>query len=212
MYATPSVFLAAFLWLWLCLGTALSLGHAPSFQAEAAPPAIEVYQNSPDNSSDDYKDEDFAPLLLPFALGTLLVALVFTLIVLGFGLAIGLVAAGILAALVGMGILASSTLAGLAKRDAKTGVRALFLQASALGGLALGFLVAWAANFFWETSLGPSVIWLTGGGAGLLAGLILGAIFNLAWEKLLTFLIQFALQLRQRVGARLGVNPNQTAP
>ena len=71
------------------------------------------------------------------------IAAVISLLIMGIGLAIGVVACAALIFLIGMGVVSSSALIGFWKGRLESGLQAFFLQSGAIAGVFAGASVAW---------------------------------------------------------------------
>lgn len=120
-----------------------------------------------------------------------LVFAVVALVLIGVGIAVGLVACALAAVLLGLGMVSSSAFVGLRSGRPALGVRVFLLQCGLLGGIPAGTLCAWLAHSFFEAY-----------GAGwpvLLYGAIGGAVSGIALALLIDFL---SLQLHSRLCVR----------
>ncbi len=106
-----------------------------------------------------------------------LVFVVVALVLIGVGVAIGLVACALAAVLLGMGVISSSAFVGLRSGRPALGVRVFLLQCGVLAGIPAGAVCAWLAqSFFAAYGAGwPVLIYGALGGAcgGLLIALLL---------------------------------------
>lgn len=106
-----------------------------------------------------------------------LVFLIVALVLIGIGVAVGLVGCLLTALLVGLGVVSSSFFIGLRTGRAAAGIRAFLLQCGILAGLPAGAVCAWLAQaFFAEYGAGwPVLVYgaLGGAFAGLLVALLL---------------------------------------
>jgi hypothetical protein len=125
--------------------------------------------------------DGFAPGLGIFAAIMVMVMAVECLLLVGFGLAAGLLVFALAGALTAFGILSSSAAIGFIRRSPASGFRALFIQLGAIAGIPCGigaiWLVSWAADTHW------SVAWrlLLGGVCGMACGVVVALLFNFVW-------------------------------
>ena len=106
-----------------------------------------------------------------------LVFLVVALVLIGIGIAVGLVACGIASVLLGLGVISSSFVIGLRSGRPAVGVRAFLLQCGILAGIPAGAVCAWLAQSFFAAygSGWPVLVYgaLGGAFAGILVALSL---------------------------------------
>ena len=159
-------------WLRAILWLALLFVAPETFAAEATDPW-----------PDDPDFVDSSPGLFFFAL----FALIITLIMIGVGLVLGVVACGLAAAFVGLGMVSASAVYGLLKRSTASGFRALFMLSGAVGGMAAGIGVAYIIAWIFTDPIHRIATPLIGGIAGLAAGLIVAGLFNFAWTRAIEF-------------------------
>src|ERR1044071_9876724 len=98
-----------------------------------------------------------------------LVFLFVMLILIGIGVAVGLVLCLIAGILLSLGILSSSILIGLRSDNPSAGIRAFLLQCGVFAGIPVGAACAWLAQSFFETygsGLPGLVFGAAGGGVG----------------------------------------------
>lgn len=101
-----------------------------------------------------------------------LIAFVVVLILIGIGIAIGLVACGILAILVGLGVLSTSVIVGFRSGRPTDGIRIFLLQCGIIAGVPAGAVCAWLVAML-SRELAGAVDWpiiVFGGLGGALAG------------------------------------------
>ncbi len=101
-----------------------------------------------------------------------LVFLVIALILVGIGIAIGLVACGLAALLVGLGVVSSSFVIGLSTRRPAAGFRAFLLQCGILAGIPAGAVCAWLGKAFFTAVASELPILACGALGGAVAGII----------------------------------------
>jgi hypothetical protein len=103
-----------------------------------------------------------------------LIAFVVVLVLVGIGIAVGLVACALLAALTGLGVVSSSLIVGLRSGRAADGIRVFLLQCGLLAGVPAGAICAWMGATLSRELVG-AVDWpviVFGGLGGALAGII----------------------------------------
>lgn len=110
-------------------------------------------------------------------------------ILIGVGIAAGLVAFGLAAALTGLGIVSASLAAGFLAGRPQTGVRVFLIQCGVLAGIPAGALCAWildqVSDHVDESWLIPVYGGIGGAFAGLLIALLMDFIFRRtqAWAE-----------------------------
>lgn len=131
----------------------------------------------------------FNPGLLVFAGIAILVMVVACLLLVGLGLAGGIIISALAGALTVFGILSSSVALGLIRRSPASGFRALFVQVGAVAGIPCGigamWLVAWVAAIHWSIATRL----LVGGVCGMLCGVAVALLFNFAWGRAVAWLL-----------------------
>ena len=104
-----------------------------------------------------------------------LIAFVVVLILIGIGVAVGLVACALLAVLIGLGILSSSVIVGFRSGRPADGIRVFLLQCGIIAGVPAGAVSAWLGATMWRELAGavdwPAIVF--GGLGGALAGIML---------------------------------------
>ena len=113
-----------------------------------------------------------------------LIFLFVMLVLIGVGIAAGLVACVITAVLVGVGMLSSSVVIGLLARRTSAGVRAFLLQLALLLGVPSGILCAWLAHWIFSAPASVWLISLYGAMGGALAGVILALLLDFIFRRL----------------------------
>jgi hypothetical protein len=105
---------------------------------------------------------------------------VVALVLIGVGIAVGLVASGLALLLVGLGVVSSSVLIGLRSGRTESAIRAFLIQIGVLAGIPAGAICAWILKHFSEQMgdswVVPAYGALGGAAAGLLIALLLDAI------------------------------------
>jgi hypothetical protein len=111
-------------------------------------------------------------------------------LLLGIGLALGIVLCAVAGALAAFGILSSSVAIGFIRRSPASGVRALIIQVGALGGIPCGIgaacLVSWLAHSQWSMTARL----LVGGFCGLIGGIVVAWLFNFVWSKIAAWILE----------------------
>lgn len=110
-----------------------------------------------------------------------LVSLVVALILVGIGVAVGLVACALGAVLLGLGVISSSFVIGIRSGRAADGVRAFLLQCGLIAGVPAGAVCAMLAGPVFASVAGNSdwLIAVYGGLGGALAGVVIA--LSLDW-------------------------------
>ncbi len=111
-----------------------------------------------------------------------LIFLFVMLVLIGVGIAAGLVVCVIAAVLVSVGMVSSSVVVGLLARRTSAGVRAFLLQFALLLGIPSGVLCAWLAHWIFSA---PASVWLIS-----LYGAMGGAVTGVALALLLDFIFR----------------------
>lgn len=107
-----------------------------------------------------------------------LIFLVVALVLIGIGITVGLVACVFAVALVGFGVISSSFVIGIRTGRSAAGIRAFLLQCGALAGIPAGAGCAWLAQTFFTAYGGgwPVLVY------GALGGAVAGCIVTLSLE------------------------------
>ncbi|MDB6080351.1 MAG: hypothetical protein JWO82_4098 [Akkermansiaceae bacterium] len=116
-----------------------------------------------------------------------LILAVVVLVLIGVGIAIGLVACAVTAALVGLGVVSSSVVVGMRSGRAADGVRVFLLQCGIIAGVPAGVFGAWLTGSLMMTEFQGAVDWpvlVCGGLAGALAGILVALALNAMWRRL----------------------------
>ena len=85
-----------------------------------------------------------------------LIAVFVALVLIGVGLAIGLVACTLGGILVGLGVVSSSFIIGFRSGRSSAGIRAFLLQCGILAGIPAGAVCAWLAQSFFTAYGSPA--------------------------------------------------------
>ncbi len=132
----------------------------------------------------------FSPGLGIFAAIMIMVMVIACMLLLGFGLAAGIVVFALAGALIAFGILSASAAIGFIRRSPASGFRALFIQLGAVAGPPCGigamWLVSWMAGAHWSIARRL----LVGGGCGMVCGVAVALLFNFAWSKIAAWLLR----------------------
>jgi hypothetical protein len=105
-------------------------------------------------------------------------------LLLGIGLAVGIVVCALAGALAALGILSSSAAIGFIRRSPASGFRVLFLQLGAVAGIPCGFAGAWLVSALAHSHWSLTARLLMGGTAGLVCGVLVAWLFNFVWGKI----------------------------
>ena len=113
-----------------------------------------------------------------------LIFFIVALVIIGVGIAVGLVACLLAAVLLGLGVLSTSFLVGFLTRSRAEGIRAFLLQAGVLIGTPAGAAGAWLGLSLFTGATGgwPAVV--CGALAGAIAGIVLALLLDLALQQL----------------------------
>lgn len=96
------------------------------------------------------------------------------LVLIGVGIAIGLVACALAAALVATGMISASVIVGIRNGRAADGIRLFFLLCGALAGVPAGAVCAWLMHEFYLSAGDDLMILVCGGLTGGVAGILVG--------------------------------------
>jgi hypothetical protein len=176
--------LVAALLLAVALPAGVPAGEPSSPPAAAQCAAAESPPAGVDGES-EFRDDDFAPGLLVFAL----LAAVVILLLIGVGICLGVVCLVVTAILVTLGIITTSAAAGIAARKPRTGFKVLFLQLGAAAAIPCGVGCACLAVWLLDLAVTPLQAGVTGGLLGLFFGLGLAALFNYVWDNALNWMV-----------------------
>jgi hypothetical protein len=102
-----------------------------------------------------------------------LIALFIALVLIGVGIAVGLVACAAGSVLVATGMVSSSILVGFWKRRTLAGVQAFFVQCGVLLGAPMGAVLAWGASHAWSMVSGDGRVLALGAVGGAAGGLVI---------------------------------------
>ena len=157
------------IWQFILLLVAFSPVCGAEESLVADPDVPEELREERDHFPDD---DDFNPGLGIFAL----IMVVGMLLLIGVGIALGVIAVIVLCLLTFFGMISSSVIFGFLKKNPASAFRMLFLQLGALIGLFCGIagtlLASWIIDFDWKEYA------LYGCFAGIIGGLFLAWLFN----------------------------------
>lgn len=105
------------------------------------------------------------------------------LILIGVGIAAGLVAFGMAALLTGLGVISSSVAAGFLAGKTQTGVRVFLIQCGVLAGIPAGALCAWILNKVLAHVDSSWLIPVYGGIGGAVAGLLIALMMDFIFRR-----------------------------
>lgn len=101
-----------------------------------------------------------------------LVFLVIALILIGVGIAVGLMLGGLTVVLIGLGVVSSSFVIGLRSRRPAAGLKAFLLQCGILAGIPVGAVSAWLGKAFFTAYGSELPILACGALGGAVAGMV----------------------------------------
>jgi len=107
-----------------------------------------------------------------------IIFLIVALILIGIGLAIGLVACALAAVLVGMGVVSSSFIIGIRTGKAAAGIKAFLLQCGILIGIPAGAVCAWLTKTLIDSANAGWPVLIYGALAGAVAGIVVALCLN----------------------------------
>lgn len=103
-----------------------------------------------------------------------LIVIAVLLLLIGVGIAVGLVACGLAALFIATGVISTSVIVGIRNGRAADGIRFFFLLCGVLAGVPAGAVCAWLMHGFYLSAGDDSKIFVCGGLAGGIAGILLG--------------------------------------
>lgn len=105
-------------------------------------------------------------------------------ILIGVGIAVGVVACCVADVLVVLGVLSSSVIVGLITRRPVAGVRTFLLECALLAGIPSGILCAWLVHYT-IAAAGPGwLISIYGAIGGAVAGLVIALLLDFTFRRL----------------------------
>jgi hypothetical protein len=113
-----------------------------------------------------------------------LVFLVIALVLIGVGIAIGLVACGLAVVLLGVGVVSSSFVIGLRTGRPAAGIRAFLLQCGILAGIPAGAACAWLGKAFFTAYGSELPILFFGALGGAVAGIVVALSLDFVSRRL----------------------------
>lgn len=113
-----------------------------------------------------------------------IVFLIVALILIGIGVAVGLVACALAAGLLGLGVVSSSFIIGLRARRPEAGIRAFLLQCGILAGVPAGAVCAWLAQAFFAAYGSGWPVFIYGALGGAVAGLVVALLLDFLFRRL----------------------------
>jgi hypothetical protein len=116
-----------------------------------------------------------------------IIALIFlfvALVLIGVGIALGLVACLFAALLLGMGVLSTSFIIGFLTRSRAEGIRAFLLQAGVLIGIPAGAASAWLGQTLVTGAAGGWPVATCGALAGAIAGILVALMLDVVSQHL----------------------------
>lgn len=114
--------------------------------------------------------------------------LIILLILLGIGVAVGLMFCAVATVLLAAGVVSSSAVLGVLHGSALAGLRALIWQAGAIAGMISGIAVVAGVRFFmdtWQEGAGP---WIGGALGGMAGGLLIALLLDFLVRRLAIWL------------------------
>jgi hypothetical protein len=112
-----------------------------------------------------------------------LVFLFVALVLIGVGVAIGLVACLIAGTLLSLGVISSSIFIGVRSRRALFGIRAFLLQCGVFAGIPAGAVCAWLAQSFFETYGSGWPVLVYGAIGGAVSGVVIALFLDFIWRR-----------------------------
>ncbi|PZR72612.1 MAG: hypothetical protein DLM52_12525 [Chthoniobacterales bacterium] len=113
-----------------------------------------------------------------------LIFFVVAMILIGVGIAVGVVACCVAAVLVVLGVFSSSVIVGLITRRPVAGVRTFLLECALLAGIPSGILCAWLVHYT-IAAAGPGwLISIYGAIGGAVAGLVIALLLDFTFRRL----------------------------
>ncbi len=116
-----------------------------------------------------------------------LVFLVVSLVLIGVGVAVGLVGCLIAGALLGLGVLSSSVFIGVRSGRPSAGLSAFLLQCGLLGGIPAGAVCAWLGQSFFAAYGSGWPVLIYGALGGALSGLIVALLLQVVAHRFVTW-------------------------
>ncbi len=114
--------------------------------------------------------------------------LIILLILVGIGIAMGLVFCAVAAVLLTAGVVSASAMIGVLRGSVLAGFRALIWQAGALAGMIAGIAIVAAVRFFLETWLEGAWPWIGGALGGMAGGLLIALLLDFLFRHLVIWL------------------------
>ena len=114
----------------------------------------------------------------------ILVFAVVALVLIGVGIAVGLVACVLAAGLLGLGVVSSSFVIGIRSGHPAAGIRAFLVQCGILAGVPAGAACAWLGKRFSEAFSGDWMVLLYGALGGAIAGIIVALALDFISRRL----------------------------
>jgi len=114
--------------------------------------------------------------------------LVVFLLLIGVGIALGFVVAGIAAVAIGCGVISTSVAFGVLRRRPSSGFRFFFYQVFGLGFSCAGVLFTWLISLFFELHLTPPHLLFIGLASGISVGLLFGMLHSWIIDLVTRFL------------------------
>ncbi|MCE9518058.1 MAG: hypothetical protein K8R87_00580 [Verrucomicrobia bacterium] len=114
--------------------------------------------------------------------------LIILLILIGIGIAVGLVFCVVAAFLLAAGVVSASAMVGVLRGSVLAGFRAFIWQAGALAGMIAGIAVVAGVRFFletWREGAGP---WIGGALGGMAGGLLIALLVDFLLRRLAIWL------------------------
>jgi hypothetical protein len=128
-----------------------------------------------------YRQSDYLHIIMALLA---LVFLVVSLVLIGVGVAVGLVASVLAMALVGIGVLSASFVVGIRTGRAASGIRAFLLQCGVLAGIPAGAVCAWLAQAFFAAYGTGWLVLVYGALGGAVAGVVVAFLLDFVSRRL----------------------------
>ena len=137
-------------------------------------------------SKDNFRDDDFSPGLLFFAL----VAVILVFVCIGMGVAVVVIGLLIVFAFVSLGLLSTSVIIGLNKKSFTAGFKTFLTLSISLCGLGIGIGILYLFNKIFQLHFTNISIMSIGAIGGLLSGILLAQLVYIIIKRLTIYFKQ----------------------